>query len=431
MKNKKITAISSVLAIIALAGTIVSTTSASASSTKKITLNYWTHVNPPTQAVEKKLIAQYVNRNPNVKINYLPVDFGSLPAKLNSSIAGGGGPDLFNYFQSYAPGLATKGYLAPVDFKAFGVSNKAKFGARYTKPIADGYTWAGKVIGVPHEVSAFQFWINNDQFKVAGLDPVANFPKTWADVATYGSRIQNAVGGSKEGIALSLNSTVRDSLVFDSWARQAGNGLFSNDGKTSYVNSPAAVRALQTWGDLVNVSKINDPSLGPTASTNAEDLFGSGTAAMVNVGGSWFQPTLAQTYPSIKYTVGQLPNFGINNIGADLYGFGLYVPITSKQKTEAWKFARFLADNAGSYFTGAGVWLGDNKTLSSGATAKVANWSVFAQGFKRGYFLAQLVNYSQISQILEDAIQRVVINGVSAKDSLTQAQTQIGPLLNK
>lgn len=318
MKNKKITAISSVLAIIALAGTIVSTTSASASSTKKITLNYWTHVNPPTQAVEKKLIAQYVSRNPNVKINYLPVDFGSLPAKLNSSITGGGGPDLFNYFQSYAPGLASKGYLAPVDFKAFGVSNKAKFGARYTKPITDGYTWAGKVIGVPHEVSAFQFWINNDQFKAAGLDPVANFPKTWADVATFGAKIQNAAGGSKEGIALSLNSTVRDSLVFDSWARQAGNGLFSNDGKTSYVNSPAAVRALQTWGDLVNVSKISDPSLGPTASTNAEDLFGSGTAAMVNVGGSWFQPTLAQTYPSIKYTVGQLPNFGINNIGADL-----------------------------------------------------------------------------------------------------------------
>jgi len=431
MKNKRITAISSVLAIIALAGTIVSTTSASASTKAKITLNYWTHVNPPTQAVEKALIAKYQLKNPNVKINYLPVDFGSLPAKLNSSIAGGGGPDLFNYFQSYAPGLASKGYLAAVDFKAFGVVNGTRFNSRYTKPIADGFTWKGKVIGIPHEVSAFQFWINNDHFKAAGLDPVANFPKTWADVATIGAKLQSAAGGAKEGIALSLNSTVRDSLVFDSWTRQAGNGLFSNDGKTSYVNSPAAIKALQTWGDLVNVSKINDPSLGPTASTNAEDLFGSGTAAMVNVGGSWFQPSLAQTYSTIKYTVGQLPNFGINQVGADLYGFGLYVPVTSKQQAAAWKFARFLADNAGSYFSGAGVWLGDNRTLSSSATAKVANWSVFAQGFKRGYFLAQLVHYSEISQILEDAIQRVVINGVSAKDSLAQAQAQIGPLLNQ
>jgi len=428
MKRKAV-ALTSVLAVSVLATAGCAPTS---SSEEGITLNYWTHVNEPSQIVEQELIDAYEAEHPGVTINYLPVDFGSLPAKLNSAIAGGGGPDLFNYFQSYAPGLASKGYLAPVDFAAFGVADQAEFDARYTEAIAAGYSdAAGTAIGIPHEVSTYQFWINNDQFAAAGLDPVADYPTTWEQVATVAAALQSAPGGPEEGIALSLNNPVRDTLILDAMARQAGQGLFSEDGLTAYVDSPEAITALQTLGDFANVQKVNNPSLGPTASTNAEDLFGAGTAGMVNVGGAWFEPTLASTYPDISYTVGQYPTFGLDEIGADLYGFGLYVPVTSAHQAEAWAFARYLADNADAYFDGAGVWLGDNETLSGDATASVANWDVFAEGFSRGHFLPPLVNYNEISQALENAIQRTVVNGVPAAESLAQAQAEIEPLLAK
>lgn len=424
----KVLALSSILAVAVIA--VTGCTPASSSSDEQITLNYWTHVNEPSQIVEQELIDAYEADNPNVTINYLPVDFGSLPAKLNSAIAGGGGPDIFNYFQSYAPGLADKGYLALVDFAAFGVADQAEFNSRYTDAIGAGYADAdGNSIGIPHEVSTYQFWINNDHFAAAGLDPVADYPTTWADVATVAAALQSAEGGPQEGIALSLNNPVRDTLILDAMARQAGKGLFSEDGLTAYVDSPEAIRALQTLGDFANVQKVNDPSLGPTASTNAEDLFGAGIAGMVNVGGAWFAPTLASTYPDISYTVGQYPTFGINEIGANLYGFGLYVPVTSQLQPEAWKFARYLADNGSAYFEGAGVWLGDNQSLTGDATANVENWDVYAEGFNRGYFLPPLVNYNEISQALENAIQRTVLNGMSAEESLAQAQAEIEPLL--
>lgn len=433
--NRKDVALTSVLALSVLATAGCAPTSsheATSSPEERITLNYWTHVNEPSQIVEQKLIDAYEAEHTNVTINYLPVDFGSLPAKLNSAIAGGGGPDIFNYFQSYAPGLASKGYLAPVDFAAFGVADQAEFNARYTEAIAAGYSDAdGNAIGIPHEVSTYQFWINNDHFAAAGLDPVADYPSTWEEVATVAAALQAAPGGPKEGIALSLNNPVRDTLILDAMARQAGQGLFSEDGLTAYVDSPEAIRALQTLGDFANVQKVNNPSLGPTASTNAEDLFGAGTAGMVNVGGAWFAPTLASTYPDISYTVGQYPTFGLNEIGANLYGFGLYVPVTSAHQAEAWKFARYLADNADAYFEGAGVWLGDNETLSGDATASVKNWDVFSEGFNRGYFLPPLVNYNEISQALENAIQRTVVNGMPADESLAQARAEIEPLLAK
>src|SRR5581483_6065488 len=101
------------------------------SAASQVTVTYWTHVNAPAQKVEKKLIAQFEAQNPTIKINYVVVDFNSLPTKLTTALAGGSGPDIFNYFRSFAPALVQHGFIAPVDFKAFGVANRAAFDARY------------------------------------------------------------------------------------------------------------------------------------------------------------------------------------------------------------------------------------------------------------------------------------------------------------
>lgn len=395
----------------------------------KITVTYWTHVNAPAQKVERELIAQYETAHPDIRIEYLPIEFGTMAAKLNAAIAAGGGPDLVNYFQSYAAGLTAKGYLAPVDHEAFGLTSEELAG-RYTDAIAAGFSVDGDFIGIPHEISTYQFWVNDAHFAAAGLDPEKDFPQTWEDVARIGAEIQKAPDGPAEGVALSLNNQVRDVLILDAMARQAGGALFSDDGTESFVNGPAAVAALQTWGDLAHREGVNDPALGPTASTNAEDLFGDGTAAMVNTGGSWFIPTLEDTYPDIDWTVGQYPTFGDPEVGADLYGYGLYVPVTSRHQAEAWKFARFLADASPTYFAEAGIWLGDNDVLTDDATADVPSWDVFVEGFSRGNFLPPLSQYNEISQILESAIQRVVVNGDDAQSALDAAHSAIEPLLD-
>src|SRR5690242_20402144 len=121
----------------------------------KVTVTYWTHVNAPAQKLEKTLIAKFEAQNPNIAIKYLPVDFNSLPTKLTTALAGGSGPDIFNYFQSYAPALVQRGFIVPVDFKAFGVGNQAGFTQRYLPAVVGGYTFNGQIFGVPHEVSQF------------------------------------------------------------------------------------------------------------------------------------------------------------------------------------------------------------------------------------------------------------------------------------
>ena len=399
-----------------------------AGQAQKVTLTYWTHVNAPVQAVEKKLIAQYQRQNPGVHVEYVPVDFNSLPTKLTTAFAAGTAPDLFNYFQANAFALIKRGLLAPVDFKAFGTT-ASDFTKMYQPSVIGGYSLGGTVYGIPHEVSSFGFWTNDSLFKAAGLDPVKSIPNTWEAVAQTGQKL---TGKGKEGIVMPLYNALRDSLILDTLAKQTGGALFSGDGKTAQLNSAASVRALQLWGDLVHKYKIDDPKLGPTASTDSLDLFGNGTAAMNPSGGSWFVSILQQQYPSVykAYHVSQYPTFrGGRKVGADLYGFGLFVPKASKQQAEAWKFARFLEDNGDVYFTDGGLWLGDVKTLNSAATKNFPNWNVFKTAFTRGTFLPPVSNFNELSQIIERAIQRVVLNGQDAKASLDQAQHEAAPLM--
>jgi multiple sugar transport system substrate-binding protein len=420
-----------VAVLVVVLGGLNAPATAAPSAASKITITYWTHVNPPAQRLERKLIARYEQLHPGIRITYLPLEFNSLPTKLTTALAGGSGPDIFNLFQSFAPALVQRQFIVPVDFKAVGVGSVAGFAARYLPSTVQGYSFGGKVYGVPHEVSNFAFWINAATFRAAGLDPAKDFPRTWDQVARLGQTLTMRKNRKtiQEGISLPLYNALRDTLVLDALTRQAGGLLFSPDGNKAYLTSPAAIKALGMWGDLVHKYKINDPALGPTASTDNLTLFENGTATMTNVGGSWLISILQEQFPVVykSYMVGPEPHFaGGPNVGADLYGFGLFVTRTSRHQAEAWQFARFLADNGAAYFNEAGIWLGDTATLR---TAHTPHWDVFKNSFGQGHFLPPLLHFNEISSSLERAIERVVLNGMSAKQSLTQAQQEVQSLM--
>jgi multiple sugar transport system substrate-binding protein len=398
---------------------------------EKVTLSFWNHINSPSNTYEKKLIDEYQSQNPNVTINYLTVTDVDMQPKLTTAMAGGSGPDIVNIGESFLPQFVAHGDVAPVDFAALGLDGQAAFNANYSPSIVAGYTFNGATYGVPYEVSSGSFWVNGAEFQKAGLDPVADFPKTYTDLVRVGQKIQ-ATSAAREGLALTLYKPGQALENLDAMARQAGGSLMSADGKTPQLDSPAAIKALQMWSDLVRVDKINDPSLGPTASTNAEDLFGNGTAAMVNTAASWFIGVLQAQYPDVykNYVVGQWPIFpGGPMVGPDYDGYALFVNKASAHQAEAWKFAKFLTDHATDYFQNTGIWLGDTATLSSSAAAAFPHWDVFRQSAADDHWFPPVVKFNELSQIVSVAVQQAVLNGETPQAALSQAQQQAVTLL--
>jgi multiple sugar transport system substrate-binding protein len=408
-----------------------------------ITINYWSHVNPPANDLEKILVGKFEKANPGIKVNFLPVAESDIATKFTTSLAGGGGPDLINLFSSFWPQYASQGLLSNVDYMAYAQGQGQKpadaaaakkfFGDVYASKVVNGFKINGAQVGVPHEVSNYAFWTNADMFKAAGLDPVKDFPKTWEGLIKTCPAILKANPG-KSAIVLPLFNAGEEYLVFDQMVRSSGGILFSQDGKTPYLDSPAAVKALTLWRDLVKKYKCINPSLGPTASTDNIDVFGGASSAMLAAAGSWYIPYLKDSFPKIytSYKVGSPPVFaGSKPAGGAIYSYALLVPKQSKNTAAAWKLAGYLSANGQEFFNKTGVWLGDKKTLASAETAKSPHWAVFKNNLDTGVFLPPIIPIDAVTEKLKAAIEGAILGSEDPKKALATAQQAVIKLLAK
>ena len=85
-----------------------------------VTITAWGHAHMPRVAVDEEMIAAFMEANPNITVEYevLPSDFY---ATLNTALASGAGPDLFNQFTPFSAQFYLQGILAPVDPAGWGL----------------------------------------------------------------------------------------------------------------------------------------------------------------------------------------------------------------------------------------------------------------------------------------------------------------------
>jgi ABC-type glycerol-3-phosphate transport system substrate-binding protein len=160
-----------------------------------ITLNFWTHTDPPLVTVTKAAIATFEKANPNIKISNTTIPNTEFFAKMFTSMTTGTGPDVFDMNDDNVRGdYIPRSLLAPVDATALGYSSMAKLTAAYDPGTLGGATGPdGRVYGVPLEDYSAALAINTSLFAKAGLDPT-NYPKTWDDVGVMGAKIAKATG---------------------------------------------------------------------------------------------------------------------------------------------------------------------------------------------------------------------------------------------
>ena len=80
-----------------------------------ITLTFLRHTDPPANKLEKKLIPQYEQAHPNIRINYITVPDPTVFTKFESMSVAGSPPDIINFGSTDVPEVWQRGQLAPVD----------------------------------------------------------------------------------------------------------------------------------------------------------------------------------------------------------------------------------------------------------------------------------------------------------------------------
>jgi multiple sugar transport system substrate-binding protein len=418
----------------AVASTATQAPAAASSGGTKIV--FWSHDFPPRQKLDQQYMDKFKQDNPGVDIEYVigPGDDVQYLTKLTTAMAGGEGPDCFNLLNFSAGRLLAQNSVVPLDLSIFGYKSLQDVQNAYVEGTLGGLVKDGKLYAMPSEVSNYSMFVNKKMFTDAGLDVDKDMPKTWEDMVTLGHKLTK-VDGNKLTMRMfdftygQADDATSPGLSLAGMAYQLGGTIFNAGETESLVNSDAWVKSLQYMQDWVYKEKLGDPAL-----TVAFVGFGDGSVGMF-LSGSWYGPYLQdQKSPTADtYVVKPFPRWkdAVNNTGSFLYAYGEFVNASSSPVKQqlCMKLIKELSSHPEEYLTQAGLLQPTIALTSSDAFKNIPFLNVFLEDMKGTPYWPTHAKSFEIADALTRAIQRSLMNKMSAKESLDSAKQEIDALL--
>jgi multiple sugar transport system substrate-binding protein len=399
---------------------------------ENVTIEIWWHEYGPFTAYVKELIEAYKKVRPNVTINPVVTSSGDINQKLTVALATGTGPDIMDQDASFYELYYAKGVLEPLNLEVFGAKSYDELAARYTPGGLAAGTFGGKIYALPYQGNSMSLFLNNKAFEAAGLSPVKDAPKTWDDMKTLGHKLRKVQGSRtvQKAFDFPYHSARWEMQMFQPLVEQFGGKLLSDDGKTVYLNSPEAVKALTLWRDVTKAT--GDPKTTMNTPSNPNQDFIDGRTAMW-VTGPWATSQIRQSQLKDGFTVVSYPQVNPAKPHTIVYGWmwGVNKAKPEAQKIVAWDFIRFMLAKPDEWLAKV-AFVQPVKGVNETQVAK--NFPFFNVHMKdvstaSWYIRSEFTN--EIGQAVGRAIERTVYDGVDPKVSLDQAQAEIEKGLKK
>jgi multiple sugar transport system substrate-binding protein len=391
-----------------------------------VTLKIWMHEHPPRIAIDKAIIAEFEAAHPDIKIDYQVIGASEYGTKLLTAFASGGGPDVFNNTVQLVAQYYNSRIVAPIDYAAMGYTGEQQLTAKYASGF-EGIRFAGKLYGVPTEVSNYACYLNNALWKEAGLDPAKDFPTTWEAMPAVAEKLtgRDANGNPiRRGFDFDWPSAPAYWLTLSTMMHQNGANLIDEDSYTATFNNQAGVKVFQFLVDWTNKLR-----LGGVQYTDSRTAFLSGKLATDCSFGIWGIPQMVDA--KIDYTVHKLPRFsGGLDEGYDAYAYYMMVNARSPSATQlaAWTYVRYYTDQATRLFAGAGLFV---PRAEVAAKATDPNSLVFLDELKKAKFAPRVVGYGQVLDVMLRGRDRMIQGGEPVASVLPALQDEVNAVLKR
>ena len=365
-------------------------------------------------AVQAEYVAAWQAENPGFEVNMEYVPWGQCQEKA-ITLASAGAPAAMAYLGSRAlPQLAEAGLIRPVELSE-------EEAASYEPSVLSTVQFDGNTWGVPRAFSTRGLFYNKDLFAEAGLD-MPDGPQTWEDMMTASKAITEKTGARGLGIAAaSFDNTMHQFL---SWFYANGGQVIDADGKVVF-NSPEAVETFQFYADMVPY--VQD---GPVAYERGklEPLFADGQIAMMQQSFGFRART-----GDVNYGVTWIPT-GPSGEGHStlLISDSLAVFEGSGVEDAAMSLAKFLtATERQAQFDDIGGWTPVRDTeLTRALPEKDPNWAYFLGSVADGGPEPQVVDYTAMQDVMNEAIQGVLLAEVTPEEAAAEVADELESLID-
>jgi multiple sugar transport system substrate-binding protein len=415
---------------------LVATFAVSAAPKKVIYHYHWTET--IYDVINANAVKMFMVKNPDVEVKMVLLPDGDRPNIIRTVLAANGSIDSFALNNGESAEFLGAGQMVPIIPAAFGKKSIDEVVKMWTPGAIEtcGGYWDGQYYGIPFELSNYVGWINIADMKEAGLNPAKDKPKTWDDFVAVAKKLMKVQGGTtvRNGFMCNSKEAVFNFLVILNMMEQLGLDWGTEKGLIASMDQhDALARAMKTYTDFVTDSKIWDPAL----SDNDRSGFGTNKTGMFLTGGTWYWGVL-DTYSVKRKDVEPFPYPRFpdgKDIGGVGYGYCLYVSKLAKYPDVSFKLLDALASQPNEFIkqgyhqprmTLSNGKQGLDRTLAKkyipyydqvfkGELAKTAVWLSSTKG-------------NQVRDVVWQAISKVIYEGASVDDAVTQMQSDVKAL---
>jgi len=296
-----------------------------------VTLTYFTFSAAPDHLKDlDDMIKIFASAHPNIKIKVETAAWNDYFTKLQTLIAGGTAPDVFELNYENFVSYAAKGVLLDLGPVA---QADAQFDAAIFYPRAYGaFNYNGMQLGLPETFSTVVLFYNKALFDKAGVAyPTGDW--TWSDAVAAAKKLTDAKAG-----VYGLYSPAQF-WEFYKKAAQNGCSFLSEDKQQVTLNSPQCVQALETMVNFVVKDKVM-PTDAEMAGVSDGDLFKSGKIAM-DVTGIWMFAAFKDA--PFQWDIAVEP--GLKQHATHFFANAVSVFAASKHPQEAWEWVKFFTSS--------------------------------------------------------------------------------------
>ena len=294
------------------------------------TLTVWvTGVNNEILNVYKELTRETFTSQTGIDVEYTNLSWGDFETRFIMAAASGDAPDVGGMGPLFAPELGIRG--AVIDLKAT-FSDFDEVVAKLYPAVFRSLSYEGCVFGIPYDanfsMAAFQ---RDDILSELGVSSI----DTWDEMRKILPKLQ--AKGSNMSLAWQLSTDLYDDLNMLMW--QNGGDDYTPDLKRSGYDQPDTIRGFIDYVELYTKHKI------ARAHPQIQGFSDGSLFYFVQQPG-WYA-NLKMSHPQLagKWSLVQVPGIvkdGSLNRTSSVAGDALTIFKTSKMKTEAWDFIKWI-----------------------------------------------------------------------------------------
>ncbi len=372
------------------------------------------------------LVDEYnaMNTGIHVTLDYIGSNDHALE-KLTVALQGGLQPDITYQYGTSMPQLATAPGIMDLTEKVQDPSFNWDDFAEGARAAA---TVDGKVLGLPALIDNLAITYNKDLFKQAGVDePTADW--TWDDFRAAAKALTDP-SKQQYGFAFPIDSSEDTVWHYDAMLWEAGGDILNADNTEAAFNSPQGVQALTTLQQMAVTDKsvfLDQQNVG-----KIDELFNAGNIGMTVTG-----PWALSSYPDVDYGVQIMPMYE-GGSHATIAGPDMWVLFENEGKGDAaWQFMQWLTaaeqvkqDSMESGHLPIRNSVVDEPGFLDEFDAKFPGEGLFAQNLTNVTKARPVIqSYDQISQIMGEAVVKVMLGQAQPQQALDDAASQVNEVL--